>query len=79
MKKLYGYKTVWAAKRSELKSCDCEIVILSERKSEYSRDLLRIKWMKTLLLTVSSFASTSLSYCFALLSVFLYSKPFRNN
>ena len=57
----------------------CEIVVLRERKSEYSRDLLRIKWMKTLSLTVSSFALTFLSYCFALLSAFLYSKPFRNN
>ena len=35
--------------------------------------------MKTLSLTVSSFASTSLSHCFSLLSTFLYSKPFRNN
>ena len=35
--------------------------------------------MKTLLLTVSSFTSTSLSHCFSLLSAFLYSKPFRNN
>ena len=42
MKNLHGFKTVRAAKRSELKSCDCEIVILRERKSEYSRDLLRI-------------------------------------
>ena len=38
-----------------------------------------VKWMKTLSLTVSSFASTSLSHCFSLLSAFLYSKPFRNN
>ena len=35
--------------------------------------------MKTLSLTVSSFASISLSHCFSLLSAFLYSKPFRNN
>ena len=35
--------------------------------------------MKTVSLTVSSFASTSLSDCFSLLSAFLYSKPFRNN
>ena len=39
MKNLYGFKTVRAAKRSELKSCDREIVILHERKSEHSRDL----------------------------------------
>ena len=35
--------------------------------------------MKTLSLTVSSFASTTLSHCFSLLSAFLYSKPFQNN
>ena len=32
----------------------------------------------TLLLTVPSFALTSLSHCFSLLSAFLCSKPFRN-
>ena len=35
--------------------------------------------MKALLLTVSSFALTSLSHCFFLLSAFLCSKPFWNN
>ena len=35
--------------------------------------------MKTLSLTVSSFALISLSHCFSLLSAFLYSKPFRSN
>ena len=35
-------------------------------------------YLKTLLLTVSPFASTSLSHCFSLLSPFLYSNPFRN-
>ena len=38
-----------------------------------------VKWTKTLSLAVSSFASTSLSHCFSVLSAFLYSKPFRNN
>ena len=38
-----------------------------------------VKRMKTLLLAVSSFASTSLSHCFSLLSAFLYFKSFRNN
>ena len=36
------------------------------------------QWMKTLLLTISSFVSTSLLHCFSLLSPFLYSNPFRN-
>ena len=35
--------------------------------------------MKTLSLTVSCFASTSLSHCFSLPFAFLYSKPFWNN
>ena len=35
----------------------------------------RVKWMKTLLLTVSFFAST-LSHWFSLLCAYLYSKPF---
>ena len=38
-----------------------------------------IKWMKTLSLIVSSFASTTLSHCFSLLFAFLTSKTFRNN
>ena len=35
--------------------------------------------MKIFSLTVSSFASTSFSYCFSLLSRFLFSKPFPDN
>ena len=35
--------------------------------------------MKTLLLTVSSFTSTSLSHFFSLVSAFLHFKSFRNN
>ena len=38
-----------------------------------------VKWMKTLLLRFSSFALTSSSHCFPILSAFLYSKPFGNN
>ena len=38
-----------------------------------------VKWIKTLSLSVSSFALTSLSPCFSLMYAFLYSKPFWNN
>ena len=42
-------------------------------KIKYNRVIhYGVKWMKTLLLTVSSVASTSLSHCFSLVSIFVF-------